>query len=181
MQHHLDEGFNPDKAVHTDPQLRRFVERLTKSVERDEIVQRTTNSLREQLQVDRVVLYYFYRPWKGQVTFESLSSEATSLFGSTGPDECFNGEYAALYMAGRVRAVADIEVEPIQPCHREFLRSLQVRANLVVPVLTVQGLWGLLIAHQCRSPHDWSIADIEAMQEGARTLAEATPIRKLHP
>ncbi|QMS90824.1 GAF domain-containing protein [Nostoc edaphicum CCNP1411] len=151
--------------------LQKLLDRLVKTMQRDELVRQTTNQLRESLQVDRVVLYYFYGQWEGQVTFESLSSKEFSILGSTGPDDCFNNEYAALYLAGRVKAIADIEVEPIQPCHRDFLRNMQVRANLVAPIVIPRGLWGLLVAHHCQGPHDWSPSDIEMMQAGAQTLA----------
>lgn len=161
---------NPDRS------LERILSNLTRTMERDDLVQQTTDQLRSRLQVDRVVLYYFYRQWKGQVTFESLSAADYSILGSTGPDQCFNGEYAALYEAGRVRAIADIETEPIAACHREFLRGMGVRANLVVPVLIARGLWGLLVAHHCQGVHPWSDADIEQMRAGAHRLATAPAI-----
>jgi GAF domain-containing protein len=106
-----------------------------------------------------------------------LSAIELSILGSTGPDECFNGDYAALYEGGRVRAIADIEVEPIHPCHRDFLRSLKVRANLVVPILTNKGLWGLLIAHQCSGPRTWLGSDIEFMQQQAQNMAMSPTIQ----
>jgi len=161
----------------SDQNLLRVANRLAATLARDTVVQETTDKLRNSLQVDRVVLYYFYREWEGRVTFESLSSSEFSIFGSTGPDECFNGDYAAMYQAGRVRAIADIETEPIQACHRDFLRNMQVRANLVVPVLNHGRLWGLLVAHQCQDTRSWSASDIEAMQQGAETLATAAAIR----
>ncbi|NJL91607.1 MAG: GAF domain-containing protein [Coleofasciculaceae cyanobacterium SM2_1_6] len=145
-------------------------------MERDTLVDQAITRLRNYLQVDRVVLYYFYSQWRGQVTLESLSTETFSILGSTGADDCFNGEYAELYLAGRVRAIANIEEETIHPCHREFLRSIQVKANLVVPVLTPKGLWGLLVAHHCRSPHFWTKDEIVLMQEVAKTLAIAPSI-----
>ena len=80
----------------SDLGLNKILNRLSDTLARDTLVQKTTDELRELLQVDRVVLYYFYRPWSGQVTFESLSENKFSILGSTGPDECFNGEYAAL-------------------------------------------------------------------------------------
>ena len=161
----------------SDQNLLRVANRLAATLARDTVVQETTDKLRNSLQVDRVVLYYFYREWEGRVTFESLSSSEFSIFGSTGPDECFNGDYAAMYQAGRVRAIADIETEPIQACHRDFLRNMQVRANLVVPVLNHGRLWGLLVAHHCQDTRSWSASDIEAMQQGAETLATAAAIR----
>ena len=161
----------------SDPGLKQVVNHLASTLARDALVQETTDNLRNFIQVDRVVLYYFYREWEGRVTFESLSKSEFSIFGATGPDECFNGDYAAMYEAGRVRAIADIETEPIAVCHRDFLRSMQVRANLVVPVLNRRRLWGLLIAHNCQDTHSWIPSDLEAMQKGAQTLASAPSIR----
>lgn len=160
-----------------DPGLQYVINRLSSNLNRDFLVQETVNSLREFLQVDRTLLYYFYREWQGQVTFESLSSSDLSILGMRGPDECFNGEYAAMYQAGRVRGIADIEIESIQECHRDFIRSLRVRANLVVPVLNRRRLWGLLIAHHCLDNRCWVASDIEAMQKAAETLAMAPSIR----
>lgn len=166
-----------DAVLRGDPKLRRVSTVLSQTLERDRLVKQITHDLQQSLRVDRVVLYYFYREWKGQVTFEALSDPKFSIFGSTGPDACFNDEYAALYLARRVRAIADIETEPIAECHRDFLRTMQVRANLVVPVLTAQGLWGLLVAHHCQAIRPWEAKDIRAMQQGAERLVDAPSIR----
>lgn len=150
--------------------LRTITNRLANRLKRDVLVQKNLHDIREVIQVDRVVLYYFYREWKGQVTTESLTDAKYSIFGSTGADDCFNDEYAALYQAGRCKAIADIEKEPMNECHRDFLRSIQVKANLVVPVIVHQRLWGLLVAHDCQKPHAWSDADIEFLKNKAAIL-----------
>lgn len=157
--------------------LQHIVNRLTDSLKRDVLVEKSLYDIRESLQSDRAVLYYFYRQWQGQVTCETLSAIEFSILGSTGPDECFNDEYAALYEGGRVRAIADIETEPINECHRDFLRSMKVRANLVVPILTKKGLWGLLVAHQCSGPRTWLRSDIEFMQKQAQNMAISPTIQ----
>lgn len=157
--------------------LQRIILGITQTLERDALVQHTTDHARIALSVDRVVLYYFFRKWEGRVTFESLSSNQFSIVGSTGPDECFNGDYAAMYLEGRVRAIANIDNEPIADCHREFLRDLQVKANLVVPILTQRGLWGLLVAHHCKSVRHWQDADIQLMKAAAQTLSSASSIK----
>jgi len=172
-----NEAFKPESLKY-QRSLQRVSNHLSQTLERDALVQKTTDQIRIQLRVDRVVLYYFYPQWKGQVTFESLSSPHLSILGSTGADECFNDEYATLYLAGRIRAIQDIETEAIQECHQAFLRSLQVKSNLVVPVLTAKGLWGLLIAHHCQTTRSWSSEDIECMKSGAKTLASAPSIQK---
>ncbi len=161
----------------SDIALERIFDRLRKDLSRDALIQTTTDRLRDKLNADRIVLYYFYYKWSGRVTFESLSDEKFSIMGSSGPDECFNGEYAALYEAGRTRAIADIQSEPIAPCHRDFLLEMQVKANLVVPILNQRGLWGLLVAHQCQVTHAWTPAEIAAMQVGANNLAVSPSIQ----
>ena len=172
----LPERSSYNSGSGADPGLSQVISRLSTTLERDQLVTQVTHDIQRQLTADRVLLYYFYCEWKGQVTFEALSHPQLSIFGSTGPDECFNGDYAELYLAGRVRAIADIETEPIAECHRDFLRVLQVRANLVVPVLTSQGLWGLLVVHHCQSARVWSDADIQCLQHGAKTLATSPAI-----
>lgn len=155
-----------------DRGLKNFILRLRTSENRNHLIQEEIDQLRRKLQVDRIVVYYFYRQWEGQVTFESLSNPELSIYGSTGADDCFNDEYSRLYLTGRVRFIHDVETETISPCHREFLKSVQVRANLVVPILIANQLWGLLIAHQCQDTRQWSISDIEAMQHSVEILVE---------
>jgi len=177
VQTPFSESLNPDSTPHGDPNLQRIITRLFTSLERDQIVRQTTGELQKTLAVNRVLLYYFYNQWEGQVTFEALSDPKYSILGSIGPDECFTDEYAALYLVGRVRAIDDIETAPIADCHRDFLSNLKVRANLVVPVLISQGLWGLLVAHHCQATRHWTESDITAMQQGAKILANAPAIR----
>jgi GAF domain-containing protein len=160
-----------------DPALQSIFDRLSRDLARDTLIQTTTDELRKELNADRLVLYYFYYEWSGRVTFESLSDPKFSILGASGPDECFNSEYAKLYQDGRIRAIPDIESEPIQPCHRDLLRELNVKANLVVPVSIDRGLWGLLVAHQCQSTHAWNSTEISAMRTGAATLAMSESIK----
>jgi len=176
VQIHSHPEFDPRSNQSIEQGLRRVLDRLVRTMQRDALIRQTTQELRESLQVDRVVLYYFYWQWHGQVTFEALSSEKYSILGSTGQDNCFTDEYAALYLAGRVKAIADTNLESLQPCHRDFLHSIQVRANLVVPILVPKGLWGLLVAHHCQAPRNWSPADIKLMQAAAETLATDSKI-----
>ncbi|AFY94566.1 GAF domain-containing protein [Chamaesiphon minutus] len=146
-------------------------DRLRLYLAEDDLTQAILDELRQTLTVDRVVLYSFNSERIGQVTFESLSDRKLSILISSGADECFNSEYSQLYENGRIRAIADIESEPIESCHRDFLRELQVKANLVVPILSDLKLWGLLVAHHCQSTFDWSANDILAMQATASNLS----------
>ncbi len=167
-----DQDSEPNQSCsERDWAWRQLINRLRTTEKRDHLIQTLLDHLQQTLQVDRVVIYYFYRQWQGQVTFESLSAPQLSIYGSTGADECFNDEYAQLYLDGRIRAIADVEAEPIHSCHKEFLRSLQIYANLVVPILVDHQLWGLLVAHDCHTPRVWKTSDIEQMKAAAQTLS----------
>ena len=157
--------------------LSEVLNRITNKLQQDSAVSDALHDLRNHLNVDRVVLYYFYTQWKGQVTFEAISNNEYSIIGSTGPEECFNLEYASLYLTGRINANDDVENSPIADCHRDFLRGMQVRSNLVAPVLNKGNLWGLLVAHHCQSIKAWQPTDIESIRQYAVNLASAPSIR----
>jgi GAF domain-containing protein len=156
--------------------LTSVLKRITKKLDQDILVHDTIHDLRELLDIDRVVLYYFYSHWQGQVTFEALSDRQYSIIGSTGADQCFNETYAQLYLEGRIYAENDIAQAPINECHREFLQGLQVRSNLVAPVITSKKLWGLLVAHHCQATRQWQPSDFTVISQSAYKLASATSI-----
>jgi GAF domain-containing protein len=156
--------------------LSSVLDRITKKLETDSKVYHTVHALRQSLGVDRVVLYYFYTQWRGQVTFEAISDRKYSIICSTGVDDCFNEGYAELYLKGRIHAIDDVLLSPISDCHRQFLIDIQVRSNLVAPVLSQGNLWGLLIAHHCQNVRTWGAADLQAIAASAESLAQETVI-----
>ena len=156
--------------------LNEVLNRITNKLQQDAVVTDSLSEIRTFLNVDRVVLYYFYSQWKGQVTFESITDEKFSIICSTGADDCFNLEYAELYLAGRIKAVDNIETAEISDCHRDFLRSLQVQSNLVAPVLSKGNLWGLLVAHHCQNVRPWLSTDIDYIRQYSISLGASPSI-----
>jgi GAF domain-containing protein len=160
-------------------QLSLVLSRITNKLQQDQVVSEALDKLRQQINVDRMVLYYFYSQWKGQVTFESISDPKYSVIGSTGADECFNAGYAELYLAGRIKSTDDIETAEISECHRDFLKTLQVRSNLVAPIVTKGKLWGLLVAHHCQDIKIWQESDLISIREYSHNLATTSSIANL--
>ncbi len=80
-------------------------------------------------------------------------------------DPCIGEENVKPFKQGLVTAKADIYTAGISPCHVEFLASLQVRANLVVPVSLGDELWGLLAAHHCAAPREWQSSEIVLLRQ----------------
>lgn len=143
------------------------------SLDLAEIFQVTVTEIREFLQTDRVLLYRFDQDWNGQVVIESVDGNWESLIHREIDDPCFQIKSAPLYLNGRVLVIEDIEQTEMTPCYREMLRSFQVRANLVIPLLNQENLWGLLIAHHCRSRRSWHPTEVSLLKQLATQVGVA--------
>ncbi|WP_017718084.1 PAS domain S-box protein [Kamptonema formosum] len=164
-------------------------ERIRSSLNLDEILTAAVGEVRQFLQTDRTVIYRFNPDWSGAVTVESVGEGWLSTLGVDIQDRCFAGTYVPLYQKGRFRAIDDIYSAGLNECHLELLSRLQVKANLVVPILksssesgdsapnpksqTQNRLWGLLIAHQCSGARHWRSYEIESLRQLAVQLAIA--------
>ncbi|MDC0835081.1 Circadian input kinase A [Geitlerinema sp. FC II] len=161
--------------------LRLVTNKIRNTLDTETILNTAVRGARRLLQVDRVVIYQFHENWNGSVVVEDVVEPWTSVLGNMGADDCFSGEYAHLYREGRVRAIDDIfEDENLDRCHVKFLERLQVRANLIVPILLgkprpndLPKLWGLLVAHHCRAPRRWKTRESHLMTQLADQLAIA--------
>jgi len=69
-----------------------------------------------------------------------------------------------------VSAITDIFQSKLQDC--QLLQQFNVRANLVVPIERGSAL-GLLIAHQCTAPRQWSTFEVELLQQLADQVGVA--------
>ncbi|BAY32353.1 PAS/PAC sensor hybrid histidine kinase [Nostoc carneum NIES-2107] len=150
-----------------------ITQQIHQSLNLDEILHTTAHLTRQVLNCDRVLIFRINADSSGTVVSESVGAGWTAILASTITDPCFDSSYTNLYQQGRVLAIADIYTAGFQECHIELLAQFQVRANLVVPILQGDHLWGLLIAHHCAAPRSWQTSDIELLQQLARQVAIA--------
>ena len=150
----------------------------------EDIFQTTVTEIRGILKSDRVIIYQFQPDGTGLVVKESVTDPALSILNWVIKEECFPQMWAEPYKQGRTRTINDVNTDPsLTECHREFLISLMVRANLIVPIIQENHLWGLLIAHECTAPRQWTTADVEFMNQLAIqvgiAIQQASLIEKL--
>ncbi|MEO1210024.1 MAG: GAF domain-containing protein [Cyanobacteria bacterium J06638_20] len=152
------------------------VSRIRESLELQDIFQATAHEVQQLLDADRVGVFRFY-PGSDYNDGEFVSECVKPLFDSTLSvaihDHCFGQDYACHYAAGRIQAIADIQNAGLKDCHVEVLSRFQIRANLVVPLLLGNKLWGLLCIHQCARPREWQLEDIEFVKKIADQLGIA--------
>ena len=123
----------------------------------------TAQEVRHLLDADRVGIFKFdsASDWEGEFIAESVGAPWKSALAHPVYDHCFSHDFAPLYKQGRTSAIADIYDHKLQDCHIQILERFEVRANLVVPILTSQDLWGLLCIHQCDAPRYWQEDEVE--------------------
>ena len=151
----------------------RIAQQILSSLDLGEILNTTVTQIREFLQTDRVILYEFSPDWNGKVVVESVGSEWMSLLGEAIEDGCFQAKSSLLYSKGKIATINNVQEASIGSCYLETLVKFQVQANLVVPILNGEQLWGLMIAHHCRSPRIWQSTDIELLKQLATQVAIA--------
>ncbi len=152
------------------------IARLREPIELETIFRATAIEVRQLLSADRVGMFRFY-PDSGCNDGEFVSEDVDGAFPSAMAqkvrDRCFGDQFAVHYQQGRVQAVADIYNAGLSDCHIQILAQFQVQANLIVPLLQGQKLWGLLCIHQCSAPRQWQEIEIEFVTQIANHLGVA--------
>ncbi|KAM3114589.1 PAS domain S-box protein [Phormidesmis sp. 146-33] len=136
--------------------------KIRQSLHLEEILQTTVTEVRNLLQADRVLINRLSPDGTGTVTHEAVSPGWHSLIGGTYKTELLLPGHPQTDYRSVVQAVEDIEQEASPTS--DFLRSVKVRARLVVPIVQQDSIWGLLVAHQ-GSPRQWSSFEIELLQQ----------------
>ncbi|MGB3615725.1 MAG: PAS domain S-box protein, partial [Elainellaceae cyanobacterium] len=158
-------------------QRERLIAEVTRSIRQtldlDQILQSAVYQVRQLLQTDRVIIFGLHSDSHGVVAAESVGDGWLAILDTTIRDHCFNTNYANLYRQGRVAAIEDIYAADVKSCYLDLLQTFQVRANLVVPILQEDKLWGLLIAHHCSSPRQWESGHIQLLTQVAEQIGIA--------
>ncbi|MDJ0579566.1 methyl-accepting chemotaxis protein [Crocosphaera sp.] len=136
-------------------------------------------SSRDALKTDRVIVYSFDENWKGTVIAESVNPAYPATLGQNIPDPCFAKSFVDKYRQGRVKALTNIHKAGLDSCDLQQLQSLEIQANLVVPIVAGGELLGLLIAHNCQSPRHWQQPEIDFLTQVAVQVGVALERAKL--
>jgi twitching motility protein PilJ len=164
---------NQKQVVQREQQLTTLVTSIRETSDRDRIFRLVTRQVKLALECSRVVIYTFDEQWSGTVVAESVDPQWPPALGAEIADPCFADSYVEQYKTGRVKATSDIENAGLTPCHLTQLRPFKVRANLIAPIVVEDGLVGLLIAHECAGPREWSEVTVNFIRRAATQLGYA--------
>ncbi|MEH2284300.1 MAG: PAS domain-containing protein [Nostoc sp.] len=147
--------------------------RIRQSVKLEEILRTTATEVRQFLKADRVVVYQFQPDMRGTIVAESVLAGWTVAVGKQILDSCFQQTGGSDYRQGKKRVIDDIYQAGLTSCHLHLLEQFEVKANLVVPILVKEQLWGLLIAHQCSGSRHWQSVELDLLDQLAVQIAIA--------
>jgi PAS domain S-box-containing protein len=147
--------------------------RIRRSLDLPEILQTTVDEVRQFLQIERVIVYKFATDWSGTVIVESVGAGWGEILTNEQVYAPCSESSVRDFQQGLVIANADIYNGEIDDLHLQLLESVQVMANLVVPIFKGDELWGLLIAHHCSAPRQWQVSEIDLVKQLASQVSIA--------
>ncbi len=162
--------------------LREITQKIRQTLDLQTVFDTAVEEIRQVLKADRVGIFKFHLETNfddGEFVAESVLPQFGSAIAIKVHDHCFGEQYAPSYCQGNVQVVNDIYNAGLSDCHIQILSQFQVRANLVVPLLKSDQLWGLLCIHQCDRPRVWQESEIELVKQIANQLAIAIQQAKL--
>jgi methyl-accepting chemotaxis protein len=136
----------------------------------DKIFNQALDESRQILGCDRLVIYRFENNFSGYISHEALSGNWVSALTTAFEDACIPEELLAAYLNGRVLANENVFEAGFHPDHLALMERLQVKANLIVPIISEGQLFGLLIAHYCAHTHQWQESEINFTERLAAQL-----------
>jgi two-component system, OmpR family, sensor histidine kinase VicK len=163
--------------------------KIRQSLQLKEILHATVTEVQRILQADRVLIYHVLPDGTGKTISEAVLPEYPALIDREFPEEVFPADYQELYAHGRVRSIVNVHdpAAGVADCLVEFVEQFGIKAKLIVPIVQTLSvtnghpdsspaqnrLWGLLIAHQCRSDRRWVEFELELMQQLADQISIA--------
>ncbi|MDJ0651320.1 MAG: GAF domain-containing protein, partial [Xenococcaceae cyanobacterium MO_188.B19] len=149
-----------------------FIQTLSQSVPQKNSLQAIVEEARNQLNCDRVlVVYSLNQEQCGVVVAESVASDHKPVLGKIIEDSYLGADYTVHNSHERVRAIDNIAEANITPLEREQLQQLEVKANLVSPIMNEDKVLGLLVAHQCSELRQWKQEERDFLPQLAQKVA----------
>jgi PAS domain S-box-containing protein len=146
--------------------------KLRQSLQVVDILQTTVTEVQKILACDRVLIYQLVSKESGIIVTEAVAPSCSPMQGQSIEHGSF-GEVYKIYRQGKGRAIADLDTTELPFSYKQMLQRNSVKANLVMPILLHGELWGLLIAHQCDRPRQWTNFEFDLLQQLADQLAIA--------
>jgi PAS domain S-box-containing protein len=154
--------------------------RIRQSLHLNEILNTTVTEVRNFIHADRVFIYRFESEYSGSVVVESVGNDYTAALNAELEDTYLMETHEGKYTQEGFLAIADISTADLTECQRDLLAQFQIKANLSVPIMQGEKLWGLLISNQCGTSRQWESWEIDFLQKLATQVGIAIQQAELY-
>ncbi len=164
------------QQIQKETLLRQITQHMRETLDLQTIFDTACQEIRQFIHSDRVGIFKFYAESgfdDGEFVAESVKEGLSSVLAIQIHDHCFGADYAQRYTEGHFQVINDVLQSDLQDCHKAILSQFEIRANLVIPLLCGENLWGLLCIHTCAAPRIWQPDEIDLIQQIAGQLAIA--------
>lgn len=146
--------------------------KIRRSLQIEDILKTTVTEIQRILQASRVLIVQLEADGSGNVLQEALTEPFQSV-GLHIDTPCFHDEYSESYYRDRFIKIDNTDAAHIPADHAEFFRQFDVKANILIPIIESEQLWGLLVVDQCDRPRQWTEFETELLQQLSNQLAIA--------
>ena len=153
--------------------LAEITHKIRMSIDLQEILQTAVTEIQHLLACDRVLIVKIQANNTALPIKESVLKGFTPMLGYELADPLLVGDYLEKYRQGKILAIDNLAVAPIDSEIKQLLEQFQVQAKLVVPILSQSKLRGLLVIHQCQNPRQWQDEEIRLLNQLANQLGVA--------
>ncbi|MCU0570760.1 MAG: response regulator [Oculatellaceae cyanobacterium Prado106] len=173
-----------DESIRNAIARERIVHHITlqirQSLEPRQVLTTAVHAVRQFALADRAFIYRFNPNFSGKIVVESVGEGWPAALDAEVEDTYFMETQGEEYRQGRIQVVEDVTTAGLTDCHRDMLQQFQIRANLVVPIIQGEHLWGLLVLSQCDHPRQWQPTEIELLRQLADQIGIAIQQAELY-
>ncbi len=153
--------------------------RIRRSLNLDQILHTAVEEVRQLLKADRVFIGRATCRGRGCIMAESVDERRSSILGWVA-DPAYMQELQAIFADGVSQVIDDVTRIEASDLRAELFERYEVKAALGVPIVVGQGLYGVLVAHQCDVPRRWQPFEVELMEKLASHVAIAIQQAELY-
>ena len=143
------------------------------SIRIEDILQTAVTEVQQLLACDRVLVVKIQSNNTALPISEAVLPDLTPMLGYELADPLLVGQYLSKYRQGEVLAIDNLATASVHPDIKQLLQQFQIRAKLVIPILSQNELKGLSIAHQCHNTRQWQESEVQLLKQLADQIGVA--------
>jgi methyl-accepting chemotaxis protein len=153
--------------------LAEFTSRIRQSFNSQDIFSVSVEEIRNTLETDRVLIYRFHSNGKtGEITAQAIAPGCTPVQNEK-INKLFQEENFQGYKTGSLWVAHDVYDNTLTPTHAKLLESLQIKANIVAPIVSGNQHVGFLCVQQCSGTRNWQQFEFYLLKQLATQIGFA--------